>query len=117
MNRVVTFASSGLIAAGLAIMPVAAFAQSGNPASGPAVSTAGASTTVTTPAPATSAKVATPAADAKVATPAVKGSAPASKEMSSSVAKDHGKGTDTKAAHPTTAGGTSGSTTGAKTGG
>ena len=112
MNRVVTFASTGLIAAGLAIMPITAFAQGGSPAA----STSG--TTVT--APAAGAKVVAPSTDAKLTMPAAKGSAPVSKEMAAGVSKDHAKAADPKVAHPTTAGSSTGSstgTTGAKTGG
>ena len=68
MNRFLTFASSGLVASGLAILPVAAFAQA-TTAPAKATSTAPAAAQTTAPAM-TSGKTAAPMAPSTATTPA-----------------------------------------------
>lgn len=97
MNRVVTIASSGLIAAGLAIMPIAAFAQ-GNAAGGTTSGSAPAASSTMAPGAGGSVATTKPAPDAKAstATAAAKPAAPAggvTKEMPKDGAKVTGGGT------------------------
>lgn len=72
MNRFLTLTSSTLIATGLAVLPIAAFAQTANPAGTDAAKTP---TTMTTT-PATQAPVATTATQTPVATTAKKDTLP-----------------------------------------